>query len=173
MKPRAFIRGVIAGPLLGLGLVATGWTASSSIPAQAARSDTILVIDGDATGGKPMALDLAQLKTLPATTITTATPWTEGENRFDGVRLSDLLAYLGAGEATVIAAAVDDYRITIPSEDIRYYDVIIAYAMNGKPLPLDDKGPLWIIYPFSGNFGLQKDLYFARAVWQLNRLTVQ
>ena len=46
------------------------------------------------------------------------------------------------------ADAVDDYRITIPLEDIRDYDVIVAYAMNGRPLPRD-------------------------AVWQLNRLTVQ
>ncbi len=47
------------------------------------------------------------------------------------------------------------------------------YAMNGKPLPLDDKGPLWVIYPYSEHSGLQKDLYFSRSVWQLNRLTVQ
>jgi hypothetical protein len=51
--------------------------------------------------------------------------------------------------------------------------VIIAYAMDGKPLPPDDKGPLWIIYPFSQVPALQRDLYFARGVWQLNRLTVQ
>ena len=57
--------------------------------------------------------------------------------------------------------------------DIRDYDVIIAYAMNGKPLQADDKGPLWIVYPFSAHSELQKDLYFARSVWQLKRLTVQ
>jgi hypothetical protein len=51
--------------------------------------------------------------------------------------------------------------------------VIVAYTMNGKPLRPDDKGPLWIIYPYSEYNALQKDLYFSRSVWQLNRLTVQ
>jgi len=101
------------------------------------------------------------------------TPWTDGENLFEGVRLRDLLARLGAQGNAVLADAVDDYAVKIPMEDIRDYDVIVAYAMNGKPLPLDDKGPLWVIYPYSEYFGLQKDLYFARSVWQLNRLTVQ
>ena len=68
---------------------------------------------------------------------------------------------------------VSEFTIAIPEEDIRSYDVIIAYAMNGKPLPLDDKGPLWIVYPFSATFSLQKDVYYSRSVWQLNRLTLQ
>jgi hypothetical protein len=159
---------------MGIGIAATGWSAASCAAAEAAtpQAETILVIDGNLSAGEPVAFDLARLKSLPLTTITTATPWTEGENRFEGVRIRDLLERLGAGGRGVVADAVDDYRIAIPLEDIRDYDVIIAYAMNGKPLPLDDKGPLWIVYPFSEHFGLQKDLYFSRSVWQLNRLTV-
>ena len=76
-------------------------------------------------------------------------------------------------EAKMLADAVDDYQVKIPMEDIRDYDVIVAYAMNGKPLPPDNKGPLWVIYPYSEHSRLQKDLYFSRSVWQLNRLTVQ
>lgn len=175
MKPRGFIRGTFVGMLMGFGLVTLAWSASSSLATEGTTraANAILVIDGKVAGGMPVAFDLARLKALPATTITTMTPWTEGENRFDGVRLSDLLAHLGIAERAIIADSVDDYRITIPLQDIRDYDVIVAYAMNGRPLPRDDKGPLWIVYPFSEYFGLQKDLYFARAVWQLNRLTVQ
>ena len=174
MRPRGTFRGAMAGLLMGLGLAMTA-TMSSGIAAETtvSPSGTVLVIDGPVAGGKPVAFDLIFLKSLPATTITTMTPWSEGENRFEGVRLRDLLDRVGAKGTSVLAAAVDDYQIVIPKEDLRDYDVIIAYAMNGKGLPRDDKGPLWVIYPFSDHSGLQKDIYFARSVWQLNRLTVQ
>jgi len=165
MTPRRVFRRLIAGLLIGFGAMTLA--ALSGIGAEPA----MLVVDGAAT--KPAAFDLDQLKALPATTVTTMTPWSEGENKFEGVRLRDLLDHLGAKGTSVIASAVDDYQSVIPMEDVRDYDVIVAYAMNGKPLPLDDKGPLWIIYPYSAHSELQKDIYFARSVWQLKRLTVK
>jgi hypothetical protein len=174
MKPRGLIRGAVAGMLMGIGVAASGGIGSSSVASETAvPAGTVLVIDGLIAGGQPAAFDLAALQALPVTRITTMTPWTDGENRYEGVRLRDLLQQLGANGATVLADAVDDYQVKIPMEDIRDYDVIIAYAMNGAPLPADNKGPLWVIYPYSEHSGLQKDIYFSRSVWQLNRLTVQ
>jgi hypothetical protein len=173
MITRGAFRGTITGLLIGLGAI--GGLACSCIPVHtaAAETSTVLVVDGALADGKPAAFDLAQLKSLPSTKVKTTTPWSEGDNTFEGVRVRDLLDRLGAKGSAVLVAAVDDYQSLIPMEDIRDYDVIIASAMNGKPLPLDDKGPLWIIYPFSAHAVLQKDLYFARSVWQLNRLTVR
>ncbi|GAB2177714.1 molybdopterin-dependent oxidoreductase [Dongia sp. agr-C8] len=160
--------------LMGIGVATIGWPGGSSVMAQAATpAGTILVIDGNVSGGQPAAFDLAALKALPVTRITTMTPWTDGENLYEGVKIRDLLERLGAEGQSIIADAVDDYKVKIPMEDVRDYDVIVAYAVDGKPLPEDDKGPLWIIYPYSEHSGLQKDLYFSRSVWQLNRLTVQ
>ncbi len=174
MRPRFVFRGALAGMLMVIGVVTIGWTGHSSVMAQAATpAATILVIDGHVSGGQPAAFDLAALKAMPVTRITTMTPWTDGENLYEGVKIRDLLARLGASGQTIVAGAVDDYQVKIPIEDVRDYDVIVAYAVDGKPLPEDDKGPLWIIYPYSEHFGLQKDLYFSRSVWQLNRLTVQ
>ena len=141
-----------------------------------AQTAPILVVDGMIAvtndDGKA-AFDLGLLQSLPHTRITTDTPWTTGETEFEGVRLRDLLARLGAAGETVIATATDAYRIEIPIGDFRDYDVIIAYAENGRQLRPDDKGPLWLIYPFSANPGLKKDLYFSRCVWQLSGLTVR
>ncbi|WP_395015589.1 molybdopterin-dependent oxidoreductase [Dongia sp.] len=174
MRPRLLFRGAIAGMLMGIGIATIGWTGSSSVMAQAATpATTILVIDGHVSGGKPAAFDLAALQAMPVTRITTMTPWTDGENLYEGVKIRDLLQQLGAKGDTILADAVDDYQVKIPIEDIQDYDVIVAYAVDGHPLPEDDKGPLWIIYPYSEHSGLQKDLYFSRSVWQLNRLTVQ
>jgi hypothetical protein len=158
--------------LMGIGVMAVAWSLSSSVAAEtAATAETVLLVDGKAV--KPVRFDLASLKSLPVTRLTTMTPWTDGENLFEGVRIRDLLERLGAKGDVVLADAVDDYQVRIPMEDIRDYDVIVAYAMNGEPLPADDKGPLWIIYPYSEHYDLQKDLYFSRSVWQLTRLTVQ
>jgi hypothetical protein len=160
--------------LMALGLAGAGGIVSIGVAAENVTPATaVLVIDGKVSGSQPVAFDLAQLKSLPVTRITTTTPWTDGENLYEGVRIRDLLERIGAAGTELLADAVDDYQITIPMEDVRDYDVIIAYAMNGKPLPPDDKGPLWVIYPYSGHSVLQKDLYFSRSVWQLNRLTVQ
>ena len=160
--------------LMGIGIVSIDWTMSSGIAAEAeAPAGTVLVVDGTIAGGQPAAFDLAMLKSLPVVEVTTMTPWTDGENRYEGVRIRDLLQRLGARGNAVMADAVDDYQVPIPMEDIEDYDVIVAYAQNGKPLPEDDKGPLWVIYPYSEHARLQKDVYFSRSVWQLNRLTVQ
>jgi hypothetical protein len=174
MKSRGLIRGGIAGVLMGISVAATGLILPSGVAAEAATpAGTVLVIDGTIAGGKPAVFDLSALQSLPVTRITTMTPWTDGENLYEGVRVRDLLDRLGAKGHVVLADAVDDYQVTIPMEDIQDYDVIVAYAMNGKPLPADNKGPLWIIYPYSDHSRLQKDLYFSRSVWQLNRMTVQ
>ena len=174
MTPRAVFRGAVAGLLMGIGVAGTFWNLGFGIEAQAETpAGTILVVDGHLAGGQPARFDLALLQSLPAIQVTTMTPWTEGENRYDGVRLRDLLKQLGAEGTSVLAEAMDDYQNAIPMEDVDKYDVIVAYAKNGQPLPRDDKGPLWIIYPFSEFHELQKDLYFARSVWQLKRLTVQ
>ena len=117
--------------------------------------------------------DLALLQSLPQVSLVTETPWTEGKIKFDGVHMRDLMTRLDAAGKTVVATAIDEYRIEIPMTDFSDHDVILAYAQDGKPLLPDDKGPLWIIYPFSADPGLKKDIYFSRCVWQLSGLTVQ
>lgn len=179
MVASAGIRGRLTAALIALvTFVPVAWCPIAVAAERLAQPATspILVVDGKiatTNRGRTAAFDLALLKTLPQITLKTMTAWTEGESSFTGVRLRDLLDRLGAQGATLTATAIDDYRTDIPMTDIRDYDVIVAFAMDGKPLPPDNKGPLWIVYPFSENPALQRDIYFARCVWQLNRLTVQ
>jgi hypothetical protein len=166
------IGGALAGALLLLS--ASAASALEALPAPQAAP--ILIVSGGvavANQGDKAAFDRALLQSLPRTSVDTETPWTEGIVHFEGVRMRDLLARLGAEGRKVIATGADDYRIEIPMADVQEYDVLIATAENGQPLRPDDKGPLWIVYPFSANPGLKKDTYFARCVWQLGGLTVQ
>ncbi|HEY4161544.1 MAG TPA: molybdopterin-dependent oxidoreductase [Dongiaceae bacterium] len=136
----------------------------------------ILTVDGLITQGNrggAAVFDLALLQSLPALDVQTTTPWSDGKQVFRGVLLRDLLARVGATGGNVTATGIDDYAVDIPIEDSRRYDVILAYSLNGKPLPPDNKGPLWLVYPFSADAALRKDIFYARSVWQLRRLTVK
>jgi len=171
---RGAMGGAVAGALLLLSLSWGVASATETLPAPQAAP--ILVVSGRITAtnqdGKAV-FDLALLQSLPRASVTTETPWTDGEVRFEGVWMRDLMTRLGAQGQSVAATGIDEYRIEIPMVDFQDYDVLLAYAENGRPLRPDDKGPLWIIYPFSANPGLKKDIYFSRCVWQLSGLTVQ
>jgi hypothetical protein len=136
----------------------------------------ILTIEGHITKANrngAAVFDLGLLQSMPATDVRTETPWSDGEQVFRGVLVRDLLARVGAAGGDVTADGIDDYAVDIPAADFQDYDVILAYSLNGKPLPAENKGPLWLVYPFSANAGLRKDIFYARSVWQLRRLTVR
>lgn len=95
--------------------------------------------------------DLEMLQSLPATTFETSTTWTTGKHSFGGVSLRDFLIVLGAGGSTIHSVALNDYAIDIPVSDAVEGGPILAYSMDGKPMSVRDKGPLWIVYPYDAN----------------------
>jgi hypothetical protein len=166
--------GAAAGAVLLLLLHWSPASAADALPLP--QGAPILVVSGALAAANQdgkATLDLAFLKSLPQADLTTETPWTEGAAHFEGVRMRDLMARLGAKGSSVTATGTDDYRVAIPMGDFQDYDVVLAYAENGQLLRPEDKGPLWIVYPFSADPQLKKDIYFARSVWQLTGLTVQ
>lgn len=167
-------RNVTGAILILAGLAAPGAAgAAETLPAP--TGDVVLRVDGaiGVRNGDAASFDMAMLEALPRTEIVTATPWTEGETTFTGFRLSDLLD-LVAAEGTVLKAhALNDYETDVPVEDARRFGVLIAYRVNGEPLSPADKGPLWIIYPYSAVDALQTETYYSRALWGLDRLTVE
>lgn len=117
--------------------------------------------------------DRAMLQALPVTTLETSTAVTDGIRRFDGFLMRDLLAHVGATGATVTATALNDYAVAIAADDFERFDVLVAYAYEGAPLQVSDKGPLWIVYPRDQHAELQDIRYDYRWVWQLTRLDIQ
>lgn len=120
-----------------------------------------------------VSYDLAALQALPRTNFTTSTMWTEGPQMFDGVLLKDILDINGVTSGTISATAINDYAIEIPVSDAVVDGPIIAYALNGAPMSVRDKGPLWIVYPYDQNADYQSEVVFSRSIWQLNRIVIQ
>jgi hypothetical protein len=126
------------------------------------------------TNAKAMAsFDLDMLKAMPAVTFKTTTNWTKGETTFTGVSLKALLAAIGAKGQNLHASALNDYAVDIPVSDAVDNGPIIAYLLDGKPMSLRDKGPLWVIYPFDANPAYKNEEIYSRAIWQLSKIDVQ
>ncbi|WP_342132870.1 molybdopterin-dependent oxidoreductase [Hydrogenophaga sp. OTU3427] len=128
---------------------------------------------GASNRGGTAVFDLAMLQALPQKTFTTMTPWEKAPVKFSGPLLRDVLAAVQAQGNTLKAVALNDYKINIPLEDTRQFDMVLAHRMNDQPIPVRTKGPLFIVYPFDSNPALQNAVYYERAIWQLGALEIE
>ncbi|MET0211152.1 MAG: hypothetical protein ABW220_19070, partial [Burkholderiaceae bacterium] len=64
-------------------------------------------------------------------------------------------------------------KVNIPVADSRQYDVIVARLMDGKPMQVRDKGPLFIVYPFDSHVELRNSVYYGRSAWQLKSMELR
>ena len=118
--------------------------------------------------------DAALLDRLPVHQITTQTPWYDEAKTFEGPLLRDVLAAAGAdGAITLVVKALNDYSAQVPVEDAQYYDVILARKLDGRPMAVRDKGPLFLIYPFDQHPELKSDKFYHRSVWQIHRIDAE
>ena len=117
--------------------------------------------------------DRAMLEELGLTRLRTWTPWTEGEPEFEGVLATRLMAAVGATGTEVRALALNDFESTIPVEDFGRYPVLLATRIDGRQLRVRDKGPIWIVYPWSDHPELDDLPTRRKSVWQLRSLHVQ
>nr|WP_202597330.1 molybdopterin-dependent oxidoreductase [Halomonas icarae] len=150
-------------------------TWSTDTPFLPPRDDVLLEVAGDialTNLGDEAHLDAQMLNALPRERLTTHTSVTDGRQTFEGFLVRDLLDALAADGETVTALALNDYRVEIPIEDFRRYDVLLADTMNEQRLTRRDKGPLWIVYPRDDHLELQDIRYDYRWVWQLHRLEI-
>lgn len=82
--------------------------------------------------------------------------------------MRDQLSFVGAEGTVVDAVAID-----LPFTDFDRNDVVLALEANGRQLSVRDRGPTWIIYPFSKDPTLDNEAIHARCVWQLVSLAIR
>lgn len=158
--------------LLLAACLAPAWVAALDKP----QGTVVLTISGKlgaANAGPKAVFDMAMLEKLPQHSFTTTTPWHQGPTRFTGPLLRDVLAAAGARGNKLVAVALNDYKTDIPFSDVDRYEVIVARLLNDKPMPVRDKGPLFIVYPFDSKPELKTETFYNRSAWQLHQLQVQ
>jgi hypothetical protein len=160
--------------LLG-GLVAAGLAArpalASGLPTP--QGKPILTVSGRIdvrNDGDVARFDRPMLEALGTQGFVTSTPWYKGPTRFDGVPMRTLLRAVKASGECVVAIALNDYTTEIPVADFERYDVLLALKRDGEYMPVRDKGPLFIVYPFDSSPELQAQKFYNRSAWQLAQL---
>ena len=153
-----------------------GITGAHSAGLPTAPVDSILVISGkikNVNQSGQAALDRRMLEAIGMETVVTKTPWYKEAERFEGVRLSRLMDYVGAYGDRVLISALNDYTSEIPLSDFSEYGTLLALKRDGVYMPVSDKGPLFVIYPFDQNPELRQDKFYMRSVWQISTMEVR
>ena len=163
---------VAAGVLAAPGLMRSA--AAASVPAPSGK--VILTVSGaiaNSNRAGAIDFDVAMLEGLGRATVSTTTPWFQGVQQFEGVAMARLMAFVGATGEKVSAQALNDYSTDIPVEDFSAYPVILALKRNGDYMPVSDKGPLFVVYPYDSDPMLKHERYYGRSAWQVRRLVVR
>lgn len=137
--------------------------------AACAEAPVLTLSNGDAQ----VELSVEEMREIGSREVKTSTIWTEGVQLFEGVPLLDLLAHVGVSDGVVSAAAVNDYAVEIPLADATSAEAIVAFARNGAPMSLREKGPLWVIYPYDSDPAYRTEDIYSRSIWQLNRINAK
>lgn len=136
----------------------------------------ILVISGKISNtnvGDTAQFDRGMLEAMGLVTVETTNPWYDGRVRFEGVSMDKLMSLVGAKGTKVTAVALNDYVSSLPLEDFKRFNVILAMKRDGNYMPVRDKGPLFIIYPYDSDPQLQTQTYYTRSAWQVAKLIVE
>jgi hypothetical protein len=166
---RLFLMAAAAGGAAGVQQL----RAQTASPAAAGGRTVVLTMTGKVRGGRPVELALADIEQLPISVVRTTTPWHDGPQVFEGVALGELLRHVGAEGRTLRVTALNDYRTEVPAGDAARHGPILAYRRNGAPMPVRDKGPLFIIYPFDADPALRSEVFFGRSAWQVRSIEIE
>jgi DMSO/TMAO reductase YedYZ molybdopterin-dependent catalytic subunit len=103
---------------------------------------------------QPLSLSYDELRALPhveqVSTFHCVTGWTVNNVRWGGVRMHDVLA---AAKPSLSAHALEFVSMEVPYTDFltvkqaSLHDVMLAYEMDGKPLPQEHGAPVRLIIP--------------------------
>jgi hypothetical protein len=166
------VRRTIAALIVGV--LGCGGVAAEALPTPS--GNPILVVSGNVAhtnAGGEARLDREMLEALGTVSFETTTPWDRERVRFEGVPLGRLLDRLGASGSRLVAVALNDYSAELPVEDVRRYEVILALRRNGEYMPVQSRGPLFIVYNFDSDPELRSQKFYSRSVWQVARLEVR
>lgn len=158
--------------LIGLGVSAMAG-ALSSRPVLA--DETILTLRGRFPKAGPdgsVSSSLSDLDALGRTSFSTATPWHDGVNEFSGVSVKNYLGAFGAAPKTIRLVALNDYSVETDVAELIEADALLATRRNGQAMPISDKGPVFLLFPFDDRQELKHQSYYSRAVWQLTEIDI-
>lgn len=159
--------------LLGTALPGLANAALASLPVP--KGKVILTVSGKIEAfnvADRAEFDRDMLQAFGSSSFTTSTPWYSGPVTFSGLPMKKLMQVVRASGQSVVATALNDYETRIPISDFVQFNVLLALKRNGHYMPVSDKGPLFIVYPYDSDPALKTQKYYSRSSWQLSRIVV-
>jgi hypothetical protein len=98
---------------------------------------------------KAFEFDPAALRRLPAITIRPTLEYDAKPHALSGPLLETVLQAAGVAPDAAVQVglrAVDGYNVAVSLADVRRYRMIVATAIDGRPLGLGGLGPQWAVY---------------------------
>jgi hypothetical protein len=169
------LRKLVLPVVAAVAMLASGLAIAAAGLGQPAEKPILTVMGKISNTNKDGAaqFDRAMLEQIGMVSFTTSTPWYKEPVAFEGVPLAKVMQAVGAKGERLVAVALNDYSAELPMDDIAKYNVILALKRNGEYMPVRDKGPLFIVYPFDSNPDLKNQKFYSRSVWQVARIEVK
>lgn len=107
-------------------------------------TDVVLTV----TGSKTVDYTMGELEKLATKTITIVEPFVKKQQTFTGVPLKTLLdaASIGVGNK-VNTIALNEYQFADTVANLEGNDAILAVSRDGAAIPMDQGGPIRLVYP--------------------------
>lgn len=118
---------------------------------QVSKEAWALEVDGEVE--EALRIGWSELMALPQVTEESdfhcVTTWSRLDMRWTGVRLGEVLARARPTEAAValMCHGYDGYTTNVLLEEALKSDVLLGYAVDGEPLPVEHGGPVRLITP--------------------------
>ena len=109
-----------------------------------APNEAVLIVTGPAA---TKVYSLEQLATLGSQKVTIAEPFVKKTLTFTAFPLEAVLTPSGlTGSQMVTTTALNEYEYSNTAESFVTGKALLAYELNGKPIPYDQGGPIRIIF---------------------------
>lgn len=149
--------------------------ASALLVSRVARADTqpagtvlqVSRVDGSCPA---VALEMKQLAALGTTRCRTLVPWMSGKHVFEGVELKRVLALVGGATRGATATALDGFVSSVPQALIETGRPLVAFKMDGNYIPLEQKGPLQLVFPLDMASDVVRSDSYLTTVFELSAL---
>jgi hypothetical protein len=143
-----------------------------------AKADDAVKLGVTTSATSALELTVDELRAMGDTRFATATPWTKGTQKFEGITGAQIVAAMEAkgqklDAKSVLAVANNDYSIVIPFEVFNQPTTLVAFAQNDGAMPVRDKGPFWIVFPYDQDAKFLSSSYQSYSIWGLERLDFQ
>lgn len=123
-------------------------------------------------GESTLRFDVDALERLGTARYRSRNRWYPHPVTYEGVLGSVFLDYVHppAGLNSMKLRALNDYVVHIPVSDFRRWPVLLATRLDGRRMPVREKGPIWVVYPSHLFPELAGPLHEDKWIWQLTEI---